>query len=121
VNPETVADLLDKYARDRDRAREVPPERGRLLFLGSRPITSRAALFWRYRLADHRLRLPPQARTTGVVMLLEAASREGVEAAAFQKELAGLFGTGMNAAWKVLRKGGLVCLKPLGDPRPLGP
>jgi radical SAM superfamily enzyme YgiQ (UPF0313 family) len=126
VSPETVTDLLDEYARDRDREREAAPERGRLLFLGSKPVISRegrggTSLFWRHRLTDHRLRIvraKDAARAEDgntetllqrAVSLLEAASRDGVESAVFRKELDALFGNGADRAWKVLRNGGLVC------------
>ncbi|MDR2029342.1 MAG: radical SAM protein, partial [Treponema sp.] len=71
VAPHLVAALLDAYARNRDMSRKTPPEKAgpeprgpeksRVLFLGSRPmITATArgpALFWRWRLEDHRLRI----------------------------------------------------------------
>jgi radical SAM superfamily enzyme YgiQ (UPF0313 family) len=125
VSPDTVTDLVDGYARSRDRGRNAVPEGGRLLFLGSLPVVSRdsrggAALFWRYRLADHRLRLPSAGDATRggaagaepplqrATALLEAASREGVEPAVFRGELEAVFGKGADRAWKVLRAGGLV-------------
>jgi hypothetical protein len=125
VSPETVTNLLDGYARYRDRGQEAVPEGGRFLFLGSRPVISResrngAALFWRYRLADHRLRIPfagdvARGGKTGAepllqraVTLFESASREGVDGAVFRGELEALFGSGADRAWRVLRKGGLV-------------
>jgi radical SAM superfamily enzyme YgiQ (UPF0313 family) len=129
VKAGTVNELLDKYARDRDRDREYggefATERGRLLFLGSKPVISRASpggtvLFWRYRLADHRLRIArtegaPQFGTAGAetllqrtAALLESAAGEGVEPAVFCKELGAIFRRGTGRAWKVLRNGGLV-------------
>lgn len=117
----------DEYARSRDCGREAVPNGCRLLFLGSRPIISResrgqAALFWRYRLADHRLRIPltgapgdetaaAETQLQRAVTLLETASRESVDSAVFRKGLDALFGNRAARAWKVLCTGGLVCRK----------
>ncbi|MDR0377558.1 MAG: radical SAM protein [Spirochaetaceae bacterium] len=121
VRPETVVELLDEYARARDREQETPPRRGRLLFLGSRPVVHResrggAALFWRYRLADRHLRLArtrspgAEARVQQALTLLEAASREGVEAGVFREKMNAILGNEADPAWKILRAGGLVRL-----------
>jgi radical SAM superfamily enzyme YgiQ (UPF0313 family) len=134
IPPNIIEELLDAYARDRDkRRRTLPPgeSRDRVLFLGSKPlVTARAGtvlLFWRWRLADHRLRLPPEKDQTGdktrrdggmssrgkaLAELLEKSSRSsGMEAAPFYRELEGLLGAdAAAAAWKTLRNGGLVLL-----------
>jgi radical SAM superfamily enzyme YgiQ (UPF0313 family) len=123
IRAETVMNLLDEYARSRDHRREVLLKEGRLLFLGSQPIVSRESqgvLFWRYRLEDHRLRIPPardaqdgtagaKTRLQSAVTLLETASQKGVESSVFRQELEALFGNKAANAWKVLRAGGLVC------------
>jgi hypothetical protein len=125
VSPDTVTKLLDEYALERDQTRRKIPEpgtaagQGKLLFLGSRPLVSGGegtALFWRWRLADHWLRITPSRACDGdaetllrkTTALLEAASRDSTIPADFYGKLQGLFGNGAGRVWRVLRKGGLV-------------
>jgi hypothetical protein len=129
VSPDTVTKLLDEYAREQDQNRRMIPEpgtaagRGKLLFLGSKPLISRegregTALFWRWRLADHRLRITPsdnngrdgsaETLLRETAALLEAASRESARPADFYGKLKGLFGKDAGRIWRVLREGGLV-------------
>jgi hypothetical protein len=142
VGPRLIGKLLDAYARDRDaRRRALPREDGsRALFLGSRPLVKEGpgftVLSWRWRLEDHRLKIPaPWGETGGIppekggqnregnpsrgealAALLEEYSRgetsrhSGNGAAAFYRSLEKLLGRDAAAAWKTLRKGGLVLL-----------
>jgi hypothetical protein len=121
---------LNEYALDRDRERTMVPAKGRVLFLGSKPVISREgrgrSLFWRWRLGDQRLRItPPKGGATGragdhealarrTAALLEKIAGEGgvstrTGPAAFYAELETLFGKAAGGVWKTLREGGLVC------------
>ncbi|MDR2101510.1 MAG: radical SAM protein [Treponema sp.] len=118
--PDSIGELLDAYARDRDRGRAaLPPGEGdRVLFLGSKPMVREragsAVLFWRWRLADHRLKAPA-GRGQALAALLEGISgHSGGGAAAFYRELEKLLGQDAAAAWKILRNGGLVVLESAG-------
>ncbi|MFP3090764.1 radical SAM protein [Treponema sp. TIM-1] len=115
VPPGLVADLLDAYARDRDEERgALPPETGRVCFLGSRPLEEDSppgpSLFWRWRLSAERLCLPASAGK--VKTLLGKASLPGrLSPAAFYRELEGLVGSGqVRGVWKNLRNRGLVII-----------
>jgi hypothetical protein len=123
VPPHFVASLLDEYARNRDKGRKVPPDKGRILFLGSRPVITAAAggtaLFWRWHLEDHHLRLRGgaddgetrvQEGAKKLAALLEKVSRpSGTDAAGFYRRLEKALGPGgAKRAWPVLRQGGLI-------------
>ncbi|MDR2103834.1 MAG: radical SAM protein [Treponema sp.] len=127
VEPHGIEKLLDAYARDRDARRAALPleDGSRALFLGSRPLVKKnpdaTVLSWRWRLADHRLKIPVRRndglphsedpREEALATLLEEASRHsGSGAAAFYRNLEELLGRNAAAAWKTLRKGGLVLL-----------
>jgi radical SAM superfamily enzyme YgiQ (UPF0313 family) len=141
--PHVIEEFLDAYARDRDKGRGTPPPEedrpgkekpGRVVFLGSRPLVTAKGgttlLFWRWRLADHRLKLPAKGDQTGketrkdagtpfrgtaLAELLEACSRSpGKRALPFYRELEELLGPDAAAAWKTLRNGGLVLLNGQG-------
>jgi radical SAM superfamily enzyme YgiQ (UPF0313 family) len=119
IPPYVTAELLDRYARDRDKARLSVPE-NRVLFLGSRPLLTGMAggpgLFWRWRLEDHHLRIRAETDTgeepaRKIAALLEKVSRgPGMGAAAFYRNLETLLGPGgAKRSWPVLRRGGLIC------------
>jgi hypothetical protein len=139
VPPDLILGLLDRYARDREREQKNIPPNGKIIFLGSRPLISqgeqKGALFWRWRLEDRRLRMPPPGRPPNrngplggglpgdgphtdaparkVAALLEKISRPSdYSPARFYTELESILGPGKNGAegaWKTLRAGGLVC------------
>ncbi|GHV91088.1 radical SAM protein [Spirochaetia bacterium] len=128
VSADTVAELLDSYARDRDEDRGTPPAqhganfplRGevgkpetadRVLFLGSRPRISgageNAELSWRWRLGEHRLRAGSGAKKIAV-LLCENSTRNSITAAEFYNNLKDCLGEGeTQKAWQTLREGGL--------------
>ncbi|MDR2111046.1 MAG: radical SAM protein [Spirochaetaceae bacterium] len=124
VPPDLVLRHLDQYARDRDAARKSLPrgeDPARVLFLGSRPVLTGtakgASLFWRWRMEDHRPRVPAgtgasrEAGARKIAALLEEASHPArFGAAGFFRELEGILGAGDAArVWRDLRKGGLLC------------
>ncbi|MDR3167998.1 MAG: radical SAM protein [Treponema sp.] len=117
ITPNSIGKLLDAYARDRDRRRAALPLRGdRVLFLGSKPLGREGSglLFWRWRLADHPLKIPA-GREKALAALLEGVSaHSGGGAAVLYRELEKLLGQDAAAAWKTLRKGGLVVLEGAG-------
>ncbi|GHV86987.1 radical SAM protein [Spirochaetia bacterium] len=112
VSVNLIAELLDAYARDRDKSRGMPPGTAdRVLFLGSRPLIrgagKNAEIQWRWRLGEYQLRAGQGADK--IAALLEEASRgKGLEATAFFKAIAEAPGTGTTeAVWRALREGGL--------------
>ncbi|MDR0669732.1 MAG: radical SAM protein [Treponema sp.] len=114
VAPGLVAGLLNEYARDRDRSREVPPSpSGGLIFLGSRPLVREkpggAELYWYWRREEHTLSLARGAAS----LLLPALGRGLFPAADFYTRLLELLGPSAPAAWKVLREGGLTSVTDL--------
>jgi hypothetical protein len=112
VSPALVMNLLDTYARDRDKGRAALPESGdQVLFLGSRPVeVGDASLYWRYRLEDCRLKTGDAKKAAKIKALLEEAISP-VAAAAFYDEMAAVFGKDRaKSAWKTLRKSGLALM-----------
>ncbi|GHU76251.1 radical SAM protein [Spirochaetia bacterium] len=121
VEPDTVSRLLDSYARRRNKDRATPPAMGtadRVLFLGSRPIIQKAgektALFWRWRLEDHLLKIGSGKMKQAVKLadMLDDASRSpGIKAGDFYQQVKEVFGDDdAKRIWKNLRNGGLVRL-----------
>jgi hypothetical protein len=116
VEPDLVAGLLDKYARDRDRKRATREGGiGRVLFLGSSPrlrqTTKGFSLNWRWRLDDRTLTVTENI-APAIAALLKAASRgKGLTLAEFYASLENIAGEkDARKLWKGLRKGGLVVL-----------
>jgi hypothetical protein len=125
VSPDLVQNLLDEYAADRDKKREVLPEKNvkeaekaRVIFLGSRPMldAEKNVLRWRWKLEDHELELlrksgsltDSQNAGTSLVKLLEAAScGEGIESWEFYKQLESVSGLDAAKTWRHLRQSGL--------------
>ncbi|GHT65873.1 radical SAM protein [Spirochaetia bacterium] len=112
VPADLIAELLDAYARNRDKNRGMPPGTAdRVLFLGSRPLIrgagKNAEIRWRWRLGEYQLRAGQGADK--IAALLEEASRgKGLEAAVFYKAIPEAPGTGTaEAAWRALQEGGL--------------
>jgi radical SAM superfamily enzyme YgiQ (UPF0313 family) len=126
VSAGLVTELLDAYARDRDQNRRTLPREetpGRLCFLGSRPLEEAArpgspelpametSLFWRWRLADQRLRLPRAAAEPVGALLERAARLSGPSPPAFYRELEQILGSRKAATvWKHLRNRGLAII-----------
>ncbi|MDR3276811.1 MAG: radical SAM protein, partial [Treponema sp.] len=122
--PFLVERLLDGYARDRDAAREAPPDAsGRLVFLGSHPMLegneSLARLSWRWRLEERRLKIRGRDRARRIAALLEAAARgtvaggEKTPAGDLYRELGQILGKdAAEKAWRSLRRGGLAVYAP---------
>jgi hypothetical protein len=95
---------------------------GQVFFLGSKPVLQNTvkgtALFWRWRLADHRIKIgaasgksaAPVEQAAALAALLEQVSyRSAHTAPGFYAELVRILGDGpAEGAWKVLRNGGLV-------------
>ncbi|AEF80093.1 B12-binding domain-containing radical SAM protein [Leadbettera azotonutricia] len=125
VPPDLVQALLDEYALGRNMEREALPEnitensgKARVIFLGSQPMLNveRNTLKWRWRLADHELKLP---RNTGasadgakiidsLVNLLETAScGEGIKTQKFYEGLECIPGLNAAQTWRQLRQSGL--------------
>jgi radical SAM superfamily enzyme YgiQ (UPF0313 family) len=123
VSPDLVRNLLDGYARNRDRERGIIPgqngaEQGknRILFLGSRPVVRKtkqgAALWWRWRLEDRLLTVAGGTRAEALADLLTVASGgNGIDGTEFAEALENITGrAGMQGVWKILRESGLVVL-----------
>jgi hypothetical protein len=113
--PDLVAGLIDGYARDRDRLREGPPSpSGGIVFLGSRPLVGEGPggpeLRWFWRREEQRLPLPrgAAALAASLAKMLAALGRGLSPSADFYARLSDLLGPAAPAAWKILRKGGLV-------------
>ncbi|QQO10538.1 B12-binding domain-containing radical SAM protein [Breznakiella homolactica] len=114
VPADTVTELLDAYARDRDQERaEFPADGGqRLIFLGSspmmRPSRGGARLFWRWRLADHEVTVTAD-RAAALKLLLEKVSRNpSDDPQGFMQELREIIGAAaLPELWNTLRNGGL--------------
>jgi hypothetical protein len=122
IGPHIIEEILDCYARDRDAGRAALPleDGNRVLFLGSKPMIKEGPgftlLFWRWRLADHRLRIPA-GRGETLASLLEGVSRHpGKGAAVLYRDMEKLLGGDAAAAWKTLREGGLVLFYRPVDP-----
>ena len=117
IEPNLVAGLLDKYARDRDRKRATRESgAGRVLFLGSSPRLRQTAkgvsLNWRWRLDDRKLKIAGEADAAAITALLGAASRgKGLGLAEFCSSLEEIAGEkDVRKMWKRLRESGLVVL-----------
>jgi hypothetical protein len=122
IGPYIIEEILDRYARDRDAGRAALPleDGNRVLFLGSKPMIKEGPgftlLFWRWRLADHRLRIPAGQGET-LAALLEGISRHpGRGAAALYRDMENLLNGDTATAWKTLREGGLVLFYRPVDP-----
>jgi hypothetical protein len=102
-----VAGFLDAYARARDETRSRPPETGRAVFLGSRPLVEDAGIFWRYRLADFFLKTDQGAAVKA--LLEEAAKPFGVSAPMFYARFTRFFSD--DSLWYALRNKGLVIVE----------
>jgi len=114
LSPHFVTALLDKYARERDRCRASIPAKGsRALFLGSLPRRGgkNSLLLWRWRLAEHKLRISDD-KAEKLAILLETASRgKGMDSAEFYQSITEITGkTKADSIWKELRESGLVVL-----------
>jgi len=115
IGPDLIANLLNKYARDRDRRRSaVELAAGRVLFLGSTPRLRQTAksfsLQWRWRLDDRTLTVTEDAEAEALTTLLETASHgKGMALAEFFSSLVNIAGEkDARRIWKRLREGGLV-------------
>ena len=112
VPADLVSRLLDEYAGDRDKERAALPEgsRGRVVFLGSRPVADGGGILWRWRLEERRLRFNTGAEAEKTAGLLGDAWG-GMGSAEFYRALEGILGAaGAENAWRTLRRGGLVGL-----------
>jgi hypothetical protein len=114
VPPDLIRRFLDEYACDRDRERAALPGKspdgssnGRVIFLGSRPVSGGGDLLWRWRLEDRRLKAG--AAGPRIAALLEEAGR-GMGAAEFYSRLETTAGGRAGRMWNALRNGGLACL-----------
>jgi radical SAM superfamily enzyme YgiQ (UPF0313 family) len=115
VPPDLVSALLDKYARDRNKARAAKPmskpNSGKVLFLGTLPRQGGkpASLFWRWRLADRKLTAAGKGEAEKIAALLEAASKgNGMDANKFYASLERISGEDRaKKIWKRLRESGL--------------
>ncbi|MDR1429806.1 MAG: radical SAM protein, partial [Spirochaetaceae bacterium] len=114
VDKNTVAKLLDRYARDRDdRRRQLPGAAGkaeRLRFLGSKPIitgTNQIQLSWRWQFAEHRLTAKPRPRMNFAALReLFGQAGSGMDAATFYAGLTALLAAGeAERTWAALRQG----------------
>jgi hypothetical protein len=95
---------------------------GQVFFLGSKPVLQNTAkgtaLFWRWRLADHRLKIgtdtvksaaPVEQAATLAALLEQVSYRSTYTIIGFYAELVRILGDApAEGAWKVLRNGGLV-------------
>jgi len=123
VPPDLVAVLLDKYARDRDKARAAKPmaepKSGRVLFLGTIPRCEGHSLFWRWRLADRNLTAAGEAEAGRLAALLGATSKgRGMDAKEFYASIEQISGEDRaRKIWKRLRESGLVVFNNLKDER----
>jgi radical SAM superfamily enzyme YgiQ (UPF0313 family) len=125
VSPDLVSAILDKYARERDKARSAKPESGawgagKVLFLGTIPRHEGRSLFWRWRLVDRKLITAGESEVKKIAALLEAASKgKGTDAKDFYASLERIAGEGgAKRVWRRLRGNGLCCYE-IKDPRPL--
>jgi len=117
VPPDLVTNLLDSYARRRDRERKAPPtgQLQRIVFLATKPLVTNAGLKWRWRFNDCSLKLKPD-QTRQIVSLLETASGGyGMNAAEFYGKLETVFGGDLKCretkrVWEKLRRQGLAVL-----------
>ncbi|MDR3248094.1 MAG: radical SAM protein [Treponema sp.] len=117
VAGDLIANLIDEYARERDRSRDAapqlrpqpaPPSSQALIFLGSRPLLwdTGTGLRWYWRLEEHTLHLTHTAEA--VAALLEKYRGHTGNAQDFYGQLGELLGADAPRAWKILRAGGLV-------------
>jgi hypothetical protein len=118
VDKNTVAKLLDRYARDRDdRRRQLPGAAAgkveRLRFLGSKPIitgTNQVHISWRWQFAEHHLtaKIRPRMNFAALRELFGQAG-SGMDAATFYAGLTALLAAGeAERVWAALRQGGLI-------------
>ncbi|MDR3337221.1 MAG: radical SAM protein [Treponema sp.] len=121
VSPGLVTDLLDQYARDKDRDAIPANAAEQMLFLGSRPMAGggkrKARIRWRWRLEEHSITVKAEEeagtgsaaeRAERIAALLEGAGKERGKTGLYQ-ELCGCLGEkAAKAAWRKLREGGLV-------------
>ena len=117
VSPDLVINLLDNYARRRDKERAVLPDPKRplrVIFLASRPFVypgrtaKTAELKWHWRFENCSLRLKPGLAEQLVFLLEEAADGSGMNAAEFFCKLEAIFGGEAKQVWKKLRRQGLL-------------
>ncbi|GHV94373.1 radical SAM protein [Spirochaetia bacterium] len=130
VAPDLINELLDSYARERDRSRGIVPVTekrcegetapSRALFLGSGPIMhltgkgGQGELRWRWRLEDCALRVKAAGAAANAAwmektaaLLKEASCGSGMDAAELFSKLENIFDRDAKLVWKTLRRQGL--------------
>jgi len=114
VPSDLVMNLLDSYARRRDRERKTPPDAKqplRVVFLGSKPFTRQTKtgceLVWRRRFEDCTLSLKPGQAQPVASFLEKAGSGKGIDTAEFFGALEKVFGNDVKRVWGKLRRQGL--------------
>jgi radical SAM superfamily enzyme YgiQ (UPF0313 family) len=121
VTPALVTDLLDQYARDKDRDTIPANAEEQMLFLGSRPMAGggkrKARIRWRWRLEEHSITVRTEdaagtdsaaGRAERITVLLEGAGKKPGKPGLYQELCECLGEKAAKAAWRKLREGGLV-------------
>ena len=114
-----IANLLDKYAIERDKERNWPAEKtnqvsGNALFLGSSPRLNNSnsrtcELLWRWRLEERSIKTKNINEAENITALLKLAGKgKGLDAVKFYSSLEEISGnTNAGKIWKHLRESGL--------------